>query len=150
MSTFHGRNRKYRGDNQRFIQFCVKLSPLELFAPINIFFYPDAEGEISKWGCSTTAISRSADVETAVLHVGVFDKMVNWKGFFYPGSFMFIMASLTLELWCLVPVEVLDTKTNSFIDFENHSYSRNWKKGEFVISEHLLARWTSLYYRTND
>lgn len=59
----------------------MKLSPLELLAPINIFFYPDAEGEISKWGCSTTAISRSADVETAVLHVGVFDKMVNWKGF---------------------------------------------------------------------
>lgn len=95
MSTFHGRNRKYRGDNQRFIQFCVKLSPLELLVPINSFFYPDAEGEISKWGCSTTAISRSADVETAVLHVGVFDKMVNWKGFF----FILDLLCLSWHLW---------------------------------------------------
>lgn len=96
MSTFHGRNRKYMGDNQRFIQFCVKLSPLELLAPINIFFYPDAEGEISKWGCSTTAISRSADVETAVLHVGVFDKMVNRKGFF-----ILDLLCLSWHLWLL-------------------------------------------------
>lgn len=54
---------------------------------------------------------------------------------------MFIMASLTLELWCLVPVEVLDTKTNSFIDFENHALLfSQLKKGEFMISERLLAR----------
>lgn len=97
MSTFHGRNRKYMGDNQRFIQFCVKLSPLDLLAPISIFFYPDAEGEISKWGCSTTAISRSADVETAVLHVGVFDKMGNWKLRF----FILDLLCLSWHLWLL-------------------------------------------------
>lgn len=143
MSTFHGRNRKYMGDNQRFIQFCVKLSPLELLVPINSFFYPDAEGEISKWGCSTTAISRSADVETAVLHVGVFDKMVNWKGFL---SWIFYVYHGIFDSWTVVPCSCLSSGyKNKFIYWlwKPLLFSQ-LKKGEFVISERLLARWTHL------
>lgn len=117
---------------------------------INIFFYLDAEGEISKWGCLIIVIFRLVDVEIVVLYVGVFDKMVNWKGFFYFGFFMFIMVFLIFELWCFVFVEVLDIKINLFIDFENYFYFCNWKKGEFVILEYLLVRWISLYYRIND
>lgn len=74
-------NQKVRGDNQRFIQFCVKLSPLELLVPINRFFLSRCGRGDKQVRMFNHQISRSADVETAVLHVGVFDKMLNWKGF---------------------------------------------------------------------